>query len=83
MQPDEDTKLRIKNLAKVGKALDEISNDNGGETDYFLAQTALGEFEEGRNKLTLDEESKEGMTSLINYLRKKISKRMTQEENAA
>ncbi|MBE0573882.1 hypothetical protein IH575_03200, partial [Candidatus Dojkabacteria bacterium] len=54
IQPDEETKKRIKNLSIVGKAIDQISNQNKEQTDLFLAKTSLQEFEAGINKLELD-----------------------------
>ncbi len=78
MKPDEDTRQRIKNLAVVGSALVQISNDNSGETNYFLAKTSLKTFKEGIDKLELDTQSKQGMFDLIQYLDKKIEKRLKQ-----
>lgn len=78
IQPDEQTKERIKNLAIVGNALNdtysEANMDSG--TDFFMALDALSKFKEGIEKLDLDESSKTGMIDLIEYLRKKIEKRM-------
>lgn len=82
VNPDEETKERIKNLAFVGRALDEISNETGGQTDYFLAESALKTFADGIHRLRLDPESMEGMDSLIRYLEKKIKKRMGQSVNS-
>lgn len=81
MTPDEDTKGRIKNLGAVGTALVQISNENAGETDYFIAKQSLRNFEEGINKLDLDYESKKGMKNLIDYLDKKLEKRIKQLNN--
>lgn len=81
MQPDEETRKRIKNLAMVGTALVQISNDNAGETDYFLAKQALKSFEQGIAILDLDYESKKGMNDLIAYLEKKLAKRLKQLNN--
>jgi hypothetical protein len=76
IQPDEETKKRIKNLSIVGKAIDQISNQNKEQTDLFLAKTSLQEFEAGINKLELDPESLEGMRSLIKHLSNILEKRM-------
>lgn len=76
MKPDADTADRIKNLAAVGKALFESSSDISFNTDFYLALEALNRFEAGFNKLELDDESVLGMKNLIEYLRKKINKRM-------
>ena len=76
--PDEPTKERIKHLAVVGKALnDTYSEENleGGE-DFFIALDSLNKFKEGIDKLQLDEVSRKGMYDLIEYLRKKIERRM-------
>jgi hypothetical protein len=83
MQPDEDTKQRIKNLAVVGAALFQISDDNMGNTKFFIAKTSLQEFKKGINKLDLDPESKKGMDDLISYLDKKIDKRLKQSDLTA
>lgn len=76
VQPDDETKKRIRNLSIVGKAIDQISNDNKGQTDIFVAKSSLKEFEEGILKLELDPESMEGMKSLIKYLSDILDKRM-------
>ena len=78
MDPDDETKKRIENLAIVGKYLAEIGNENTGNTDYFLVKVALENFEKGINNLSLDPDSKEGMKRLIEYLNKKVEKRFQQ-----
>lgn len=78
IQPDEETKARIKNLSIVGKAISEITNENQGQTNIFLAKSALKQFEEGITKLNLDPESMEGMKSLIKYLDNMLNKQMSQ-----
>lgn len=79
--PDLQTRDRIKNLAYVGTALVQISNENAGETDYFLAKDSLRKFEDGISKLELDYQSRKGMKDLIEYLRKKLDKRLKQLNN--
>ena len=78
VQPDEETKERIKNLAVVGKALNDTYSEENMESgdDFFLALESLHRFKDGIEKLELDEESKTGMLDLIEYLRKKIERRM-------
>ena len=78
VQPDEPTKQRIKNLAVVGKALNDTYSEENMESgaDFFMAFEALNRFKEGIEKLDLDEESRHGMLDLIEYLRKKIQRRM-------
>lgn len=80
--PDEETKKRISNLAVVGTAISEIT---GGEvsfdTDYFVAKEALNKFMAGIDRLDLDPESRTGMVNLVNYLQKKIDKRMKNLHN--
>ncbi len=78
IQPDEETRARIKNLSIVGKAISEITNENQGQTNIFLAKSALKQFEEGIIKLNLDPESMEGMRSLIKYLDNMLNKQMNQ-----
>jgi type I restriction-modification system DNA methylase subunit len=76
--PDPSTKDRIRNLAIVGKALNDTYSDENLEvgTDFYLAKEALTKFKEGIDKLDLDESSKKGMGDLIEYLNKKIDRRM-------
>jgi len=81
MKPDEETKKRIKNLAAVGTALVQISNEVAGETDYFVAKESLKNFSDGIAALDLDYESRKGMSDLIAYLDKKLAKRLKQLNN--
>lgn len=74
--PDSDTKERIKNLAQVGIALMQVANENTHQTNFYYAEEALNRFEAGLNKLELDEESRQGMKDLIEYLRVKIARRL-------
>lgn len=76
MKPDAATAERIKNLSAVGRALFEADSDITYKTDYFLALEALNRFQSGIDLLELDDESTLGMKNLIEYLRKKINKRM-------
>lgn len=78
IQPDEETKNRIKNLSIVGKALGEETNENKGTTNAFLAKTSLNEFEAGIKKLDLDPQSMDGMQHLIRLLHKLIDQKMGQ-----
>jgi hypothetical protein len=74
--PDEQTKERFKYLAVVGKMLMQTANENRYQTDYYIAKQALDKFIELYRLLDLDPESKEGMEQLIDYLRKKIDRRL-------
>lgn len=74
--PDEETKDRIKNLAVVGNAVLSNVTDVGQQTNFFLAKQALNEFEAGIDRLELDDESMQGMKSLIKYLNIKIDRRL-------
>lgn len=76
IQPDNETRNRIKNLSLVGKAISEETNDNQGPTNLYLAKTSLKEFENGILKLDLDPESLEGIKYLIKYLEKAIDLKM-------
>ena len=78
VQPDSETKERIKNLAVVGKALNDTYSEDNMESgaDFFVALESLNRFKDGIDKLDLDEPSKTGMIDLIEYLRKKIERRM-------
>ena len=76
--PDDETKMRIKNLSIVGRAISEQTNDSEGPTDVFLAKTSLSEFEAGILKLDLDPESLAGIKSLIEFLKKQIDLKMNQ-----
>lgn len=76
MIPDKETQDRIKNLAIVGTAVLERSNEGKYETNYYAAKEALTKFKDGINKLELDEESKQGISDLVKYLDEKITKRL-------
>ena len=76
MQPDDATKDRIKNLSEVGNALFEATNDDAFQTNFYAAKESLKRFKSGIDDLDLDFESKKGMENLINYLDKKIDKRL-------
>lgn len=78
VQPDPETKDRIRNLAIVGKALNDTYSEENMESglDFFMALESLNKFKNGIEKLDLDEPSKTGMIDLIEYLRKKIERRM-------
>jgi predicted RNA polymerase sigma factor len=80
--PDSQTAERIRNLAIVGKALNETYSDQNQEqgTDFFLAKEALINFRDGIHKLNLDEVSMEGMDALIDLLQKEIDKRMDNQQ---
>lgn len=75
-QPDQATIDRIKNLALVGTALAERSNENTHQTKYYLAKEGLKNFAAGIDNLTLEPESAKGMRELIDYLAAKIDKRL-------
>jgi predicted DNA-binding protein len=78
IEPDNPTKDRIKNLARVGKALNDTYSEENLEvgSDFYMALDSLNKFKEGIVQLNLEEESKKGMLDLIEYLRKKIERRM-------
>jgi hypothetical protein len=75
-KPDADTNKRIAHLAKVGEALKKRADDNSFQTDFLIAREALDDFEAGINELDLDPQASQGMVDLIEYLRKKIQKRL-------
>ena len=75
---DEETKHRFTNLAIVGDYLYQISNENGEQTDYFLAKTALQSFAEAIELVEIDEKTRSGVNNLVKYLDKKIEKRNRQ-----
>jgi len=74
--PDELTRERFKNLAVVGNALMQTADENRYQTDYYIAKQALDKFVELYKLLDLDPESRTGMDGLIDYLRKKIDRRL-------
>lgn len=78
IEPDDATKERIKNLSRVGKALtDTYSNENlEVGSDFYLALDALDSFKDSILELKLDEQSMEGILNLVEYLKKKIERRM-------
>ena len=80
--PDDQTRDRIKNLAVVGTAINQLGGSEVSyDTDYFVAKEALNRFMEGIDRLDLDYESHEGMVNLVKYLQKKIDKRMKNANN--
>lgn len=78
IEPDESTKERIKYLAIIGKALNDTYSDENLEigSDFYLALDSLSKFKDSIEQLNLDEESMKGMLDLIDYLKKKIERRM-------
>ena len=76
---DEGTTKRFSNLAIVGNFLYQISNENGEQTDYFLAKTALQEFALATQNVELSPEVRLGVENLVKYLDKKIGKRNRQK----
>ncbi|GAB4284678.1 MAG: hypothetical protein Kow0081_2030 [Candidatus Dojkabacteria bacterium] len=80
--PDEETRVRIENLAIVGDALMSTGySETRYGTDYFLAKEALINFKNGIDKLALSPKAYNGMRNLIKYLDSKIDKRMRQSNN--
>jgi hypothetical protein len=77
IEPDAPTIERLRNLSLVGKALNDTYSENNLETGdgFFLALDGLNKFQEGLDKLVLDEQTKKGMDDLTEYLRKKIERR--------
>lgn len=77
MNPDAETKSRIKNLGIVGttllQAFSEENQDFG--TNFVYAKEALERFRDGINRLELDEPSKKGMNDLVDFLYKELEKR--------
>jgi len=78
IEPDALTKDRLQNLSAVGKALnDTYSEENlDSGTDFITALDSLNRFKEGLDQLVLEEPVRHGMNDLVEYLRKKIERRM-------
>jgi hypothetical protein len=78
VQPDAQTIERIRNLSIVGKALNDTYSEENLEagSDFYLANEGLKTFKEGIDRLILDEPSRKGMNDLIEYLQKKMDRRM-------
>jgi len=81
MPVDDKTKKRFTNLALVGDILFEISNETADQTHFFMAKSALAEFQKDMEALELGADIERGMQNLLNYLHKKIDKRMRQSVN--
>lgn len=81
VQPSEETANRIKNLAEVGTALFHSSDEVSFQTQFYAAKESLNRFKEGIDRLAIDDKSKNGMYDLINYLSKKIDRRLTSSEH--
>ena len=77
-EPDPQTAERLHNLSRVGKAINDTYSEENLDvgTDFYMALDSLNRFQEGLNKLILDEPTKDGMDELIEYLRKKIERRL-------
>lgn len=78
VKPDSATARRIKSLGAVGLALNQISNSEEAQAISFSALTALKDFRDGIEQLDLEPQSSEGMKNLIEYLEKKLKKRIEQ-----
>lgn len=78
VEPDQETQDRIANLAIVGEALNETYGEENMDfgTDFFLAKEGLIKFKAGIERLNLPPRSKKGMIDLVEYLMRKIDKRM-------
>lgn len=78
IQPDAPTIDRLKNLAIVGTAIkqaySEENQDFGG--DLALAKSALERFKSGLVQLELDQVDLQGMLDLVEYLDKKLDRRL-------
>ncbi|MCS7317871.1 MAG: hypothetical protein NZZ41_06170 [Candidatus Dojkabacteria bacterium] len=75
IKPDENTLIRLENLARVGSYLFFLSDDNAYDSDYFLAKTSLSNFKNEIDKLILPDTLRQGLYNLIRYLEKKIDER--------
>ena len=62
----------------MDKALNDTYSEENLEvgSDFYMALDSLNKFKEGIVQLNLEEESRQGMLDLIEYLRKKIERRM-------
>jgi hypothetical protein len=78
IEPDDPTKNRLHHLAAVGKALNDTYSEENLDvgSDFYTALDSLNRFKEGLDQLVLDEQTKAGMNDLVEYLRKKIQRRM-------
>lgn len=78
LEPDDPTKNRLNYLSTVGKALNDTYSEENLDlgTDFITALDSLNKFKEGLDQLVLDEQVKAGMDDLVEYLRKKIQRRL-------
>jgi len=79
IQPDAPTIDRLKNLAIVGTAIKEAyseENQDFGGGELVLAKSALDRFKEGIQQLELEPQDMQGMMDLVDYLNKKLDKRL-------
>jgi hypothetical protein len=81
IQPDEPTKKRFELLGRMGDALFQISNEAAGENEYFLAKSAIQEFESEVDKVELESNVLDGVKKVIRYIETKVEKRHRQAEN--
>jgi len=77
IEPDNLTKEILSQLASVGKAMNDTYSEDNMETGdgFYLALDNLNNLKEKLSGLTLDESTRQGLISLIDYLRKKIERR--------
>jgi hypothetical protein len=77
-EPDLQTADRLRYLSAVGKALNNTYSEDNLDTgdDFYSALDSLNKFKAGLDKLTLDEPTRAGMNDLVEYLRKKIERRL-------
>lgn len=77
-EPDPQTIDRLRYLSSVGKALNETYSEENLDvgTDFFMALDNLNKYKESLDKLILEEPVRAGMYDLIEYLRKKIQRRL-------
>ena len=78
IEPDAPTKERLMYLSSVGKALNDTYSEENLETggDFYSALENLKKFKEGLDQLVLEEQVRKGMEDLVEYLRKKMERRM-------
>ena len=68
----------FRNIASVGKAINDTYSEENLDTgtDFYMALDSLNKVKEGVAKFALDEPTRVGMNELIEYLHKKIERRL-------
>lgn len=74
------TNQLLNNLSIIGRFLEQISNENGEQTEYFVAKTSIDNIKALMTTIStlVDTNTLDGLNRLVSYLEKKVEKRNRQ-----